>query len=199
MNEWLLRAGWLAWPLVVCALGVLTIFIERWWFFRQRNVLPAAWASECLQAIDEGKKFVTVRFVSTNGSVGGRFGGALLQAAEGDPATRRERLEDVGRQIGRRLERGIDWLSTLAAVSPLLGLTGTILGMIQVFQRITVAGAGDAQVLAGGIWMALITTVLGLMVAIPALILRQILIGRLEARITELEGFAAALGERMDG
>lgn len=190
MNEWLLRAGWLAWPLVACALGVLTIFLERWWFFRQRNVLPAAWASQCLQAIDEGKDVV---------GVGGQFGATLLQAAEGDPATRRERLEDAGRQIGRRLERGIDWLSTLAAVAPLLGLTGTILGMIQVFQRITVAGAGDAQLLAGGIWMALITTVLGLMVAIPALILRQILIGRLEARITELEGFAAALGERMDG
>jgi biopolymer transport protein ExbB len=188
MNEWLLRAGWLAWPLVACALGVLTIFLERWWSLRQRNVLPAAWATACLAAIDGEKEVV---------GVGGQCGAKLLQAAEGDPSTRRERLEDAGRQLARQLERGLDWLSTLAAVSPLLGLTGTILGMIQVFQRITVAGAGDAQVLAGGIWMALITTVLGLVIAIPALVLRQILVSRLEARVGELEAFAVALGQRM--
>jgi len=190
MNEWLIRAGWLAWPLVACALGVLTIFLDRWWSLRQSNVLPARWASDCLQALAEGKEVV---------GVGGRCGATLLQAHEGDPASRRERLEDAGRQIARRLERGVDWLATLAAVSPLLGLTGTILGMIQVFQRITAAGAGDAQVLAGGIWMALITTVLGLLVAIPALILRQVLISRLEARLGELEAFAGSLGHGTDG
>ena len=184
MNEWLIRAGWLAWPLVACALGVLTIFIDRWWSLRQSNILPSRWSKDCLAAIGAGKEVV---------GVGGRSGAALLQAFHGEPANRRERLEDAGRQIARRLERGVDWLSTLAAVAPLLGLTGTILGMIQVFQKITVAGAGDAQVLAGGIWMALITTVLGLLVAIPALILRQILVSRLEARLGELEAFAAAL------
>ena len=189
MNEWLIRAGWLAWPLAACALGVLTVFLDRWWSLRQNNVLPSRWAKDCLAALAEGKEVV---------GVGGRCGATMLRAYAGDPLGRRQRLEDAGRQIGRQLERGVDWLSTLAAVSPLLGLTGTILGMIQVFQRITAAGAGDAQILAGGIWMALITTVLGLVVAIPAMILRQLLIGRLEARLGELEAFAAALSQGID-
>lgn len=189
MNEWLLRAGWLAWPLVACALAVLTIFIERYWALGRARVLPRGWAEDCLAALADGQ---------TVSGAGGGLGGELLKAAQGNDEGRRQRLEDAGSQLGRAMERGLDWLSTLAAVSPLLGLTGTILGMIEVFQRITAAGAGDAQVLAGGIWMALISTVLGLIVAIPALVLRQILVSRLERRLAELEAFAIALGQEME-
>jgi biopolymer transport protein ExbB len=187
MTVWLVRAGWLAWPIGACAFLGLTLFFERWIALSARRILPDGDRSEALAAVRERR---------VEGALDDLAGGAvqsLLRAVTGPGEGLRPRMDSAGAQIVAKLERGVGWLATIASVAPLLGLTGTILGMIKVFQKVTDSGVGDPTVLAGGIWVALITTALGLLVAIPCLVLHRLLLGRVEARVTELERLAETL------
>jgi biopolymer transport protein ExbB len=111
----------------------------------------------------------------------------------------KESIEDVGRQVAHELERFLNTLGTIAAISPLLGLFGTVLGMIEVFNAITAAGVGNPTVLAGGISKALITTVGGLSVAIPSLIFYRFLRGRVDELVLRMEEQALKLVEIIHG
>jgi biopolymer transport protein ExbB len=188
--DWLIKAGWMAWPLGACAVVALTLFIERWTVLSRRRILASGWAQNALNAV--GNRAELERLPAA-------FARPLALATEGPKDSLHERLTAAGGQLSAQLERGVSWLATIAALAPLLGLTGTVLGMIQVFQRITVEGAGDPALLAGGIWTALITTVIGLLVAMPTLVLHRLLEGRVSARIAELEALAAALAQRAEG
>ena len=99
----------------------------------------------------------------------------------------RERIEDTGRHVVHDLNRFLNSLGTVAAISPLLGLLGTVVGMMKVFHDITQYGVGDPGALAGGISQALITTAAGLLIAIPALIAYRYLRGRVEELVVEME------------
>ena len=99
----------------------------------------------------------------------------------------REAVEDTGRHVVHELERYLNTLGTIAAITPLLGLLGTVFGMIEVFNVISVRGSGDAQLLAGGISQALITTAAGLTVAIPTLLFYRYFRGKIEALVVRLE------------
>jgi len=179
--DWLVRAGWMAWPLAACALCALGLFLERWFALAAGRVLPSEWTASVLAGLRTGEN------VSDHADVAAhRLVVALGPGAE----RRRERVHEAGQRLVGEMERGVSWLGTIAALAPLLGLTGTVLGMINVFRRITEMGGGDAQVLAGGIWMALVTTVIGLLVAMPTLVLHRLLQGRVRARVAELEQFA---------
>jgi biopolymer transport protein ExbB len=184
--DWLQLAGWMAWPLGACALAAVGLFLERWNALSSRRVLPKAWRAQMIETLQSGQSPKDLDRVAAGRMV------AALGAAD---ARRRARVQDVGQRLVAEMERGVSWLGTIAALAPLLGLTGTVLGMIKVFQRITEMGGGDAQALAGGIWMALLTTVIGLLVAMPTLVLHRLLQGRVTARIGELELFGDALIE----
>lgn len=110
----------------------------------------------------------------------------------------KERIEDVGRHVAHRLERFLTSLGTIAAVTPLLGLLGTVFGMIEMFLDILTVGVGDANRLAGGIGQALISTAAGLCVAIPAVIFHRYLRGRVTEYIVDMEKQAIALLDALD-
>lgn len=110
----------------------------------------------------------------------------------------KERVEDVGRHVAHRLERFLNTLGTIAAVTPLLGLLGTVFGMIQMFLDILTAGVGDASRLAGGIGQALISTAAGLCVAIPAVMFHRYLRGRVAEYVIEMEKQAIALLDALE-
>ena len=179
--EWLMRAGWMVWPIGLCAVASLTLFFERWFALTSRQVLPAAWRDQVIEALVADQEPQDLDRVAA---------GRMVQVMRKGSSRQRERVQEMGQRLVAEMERGISWLGTIAALAPLLGLTGTVLGMIEVFQRMTVETGAGSQVLAGGIWMALVTTVLGMLVAMPTLVLHRLLQGRVQARISELERFA---------
>jgi biopolymer transport protein ExbB len=183
--DWLLRAGWMAWPLGACAVGALALFFERWVALSPSKLFGGDWRRDALQALREQRDVPASKAAAQS----------MIEALVAGDDKRIERVHSAGQRLVAEMERGVSWLATIAALAPLLGLTGTVIGMIDVFQRISEMGGGDASVLAGGIWMALVTTVLGMLVAMPTLILHRLLQGRLTARVNELEGFAEELLE----
>ena len=182
--EWLARAGWMVYPIGLCAVAALTLFFERWFSLAPRRVAPEGWRAEVLAQMrrDEAP-------TGLERAAAGRLVVAWLKSAD----RRRERVGEAGQRLVVEMERGISWLATIASLAPLLGLTGTVLGMIEVFQRMTVDAGAGSQLLAGGIWMALVTTVLGMLVAMPTLVLHRLLQGRVQARVSDLERFAEDL------
>ncbi|MEX0951850.1 MAG: MotA/TolQ/ExbB proton channel family protein, partial [Gammaproteobacteria bacterium] len=111
----------------------------------------------------------------------------------------KESIEDVGRHVAHELDRFLNTLGTIASISPLLGLLGTVLGMIKVFAVITTEGVGDASILASGIAEALVTTAAGLMVAIPALLFYRYFRGRVDELVVTMEQDSLRLVEVMCG
>jgi biopolymer transport protein ExbB len=109
----------------------------------------------------------------------------------------RDAVVDVGRQETTLLERHLVWLQTIAQAAPLLGLLGTVLGMIKVFAAISISGLGDPQALSEGISEAMLTTAVGLGIGIPTLIAYNLLAARSEALITEIEAYASRLVARL--
>jgi biopolymer transport protein ExbB len=110
----------------------------------------------------------------------------------------REAIEDTGRHVVHELDRFIGTLGTVASLSPLMGLLGTVIGMIRTFNAITTAGIGNPASLAGGIAEALITTAAGLTVAIPALLAYKYLRGRVQALVVQMEKEAMKLVEALE-
>ena len=111
----------------------------------------------------------------------------------------RESIEEVGRQVAHELERYLNSLGTIASITPLLGLLGTVIGMINVFAAITANGVGDPTVLAGGISQALITTASGMSVAIPSLMFYRYFRGKVDELVIKMESEALKLVEMMHG
>ena len=99
----------------------------------------------------------------------------------------KEAVEEIGKHEGAQLEKFVEVLGTCAAISPLMGLLGTVTGMMEVFREVEAAGLGDPSVFASGIWQALITTAIGLAVAIPAFIFYKYLLGRVDGLLLEME------------
>ena len=181
--EWLARAGWMVYPIGLCAVAALTLFFERWFSLSPRRVAPEGWRAECW------RRCGAMRRPPGSSAAAGRLVVAWLKSED----RRRERVGEAGQRLVAEMERGISWLATIASLAPLLGLTGTVLGMIEVFQRMTVDAGAGSQLLAGGIWMALVTTVLGMLVAMPTLVLHRLLQGRACKRVSDLERFAEDL------
>jgi biopolymer transport protein ExbB len=127
----------------------------------------------------------------------GQILAAGLASRQQDRATMKEVIEDAGRHVVHELERYLNTLGTIAAISPLLGLLGTVSGMIRTFSVLMSGSAGDPAALAGGISEALITTEAGLLVAIPALIGYRYLRGRVEALVVQMEKEAIGLVEAL--
>lgn len=198
MLELIKAGGWVMLPILALAVLALAIILERFWTLRRREVLPPGLGEEVRdwakgRALDP--KHVDI--LRRNSPLG------ELLAAGLDVRNRpreliKERIEDVGRHVAHRLERFLNSLGTIAAVTPLLGLLGTVFGMIEMFLDILVSGVGDANRLAGGIGQALITTAAGLCVAIPALIFHRILRGRVTGYIIDMEKQAMALLDALD-
>jgi biopolymer transport protein ExbB len=187
MIEIVQAGGWLMLPIIACSIIAAGIILERLWSLQPKRVLPA-------ELTNQVSHWANRRQISDDHLTRLHESSPLGQILAAGLANRNETrevikqaIEDSGRHVVHELERYLNSLGTIAAITPLLGLLGTVIGMIKVFAAITSSGVGNPGVLAGGISEALITTAAGLSVAIPALIGYRYLRGRIEALVVQME------------
>ena len=186
------------WPIVACSVLVLGIVVERFWSLRRKAVCPAELGAEVRAwAATRRLDAAHLEALEKNSPLGTVLAGALRVRHQGRDAVR-ERVEDVGRQVMHDLERFLVTLGTIALIGPLLGLFGTVVGMIRMFLAILDHGVGDAQYMAGGIGEALICTAAGLVVAVPAYIFHRMFRSRVASYGVEMEREVIALLDTLD-
>ena len=199
MLELLISGGWVMLPLLVLAVAATAIALERAWTLRASEVIPHGMVQE-IEHWSRGKTLESseIQRLRQDSPLGELLAAALLVRHKPREVIK-ERIEDVGRHISHDLNRFLPTLGTIAAVAPLLGLLGTVIGMIQMFLTILSTGVGDANQLAGGIGQALITTAAGLVVAIPSLYCYRYLRGHVEGLVITMEQEALKLVEVLQG
>ena len=195
--EMILKGGIMMVPLILTSIIGLAVVIERAYFLRSRRIIRP----ELVDLINHIEKLKDVEKIvenlSDNSSPFLNIVRVALKNQERPRDEIKEAIIDQGRQEARVLERGLTTLETVAGISPLLGLLGTVLGMIKVFNVITVQGLGQTQSLSGGISEALITTVVGLSIAIPALIAYNYFNRKVEELVLEIEKYSNQLLEKI--
>lgn len=185
MNELLAQGGWVIAAIGCCSVVACAVVLERLVALRRRRVIaPAVAAAAEAHGQDQDRLLL---LCSGHPGPFSRIIAAMAESAHLDAAQRIEGMRAAGRIEVDRLERGLALLEIIAAVAPLLGLLGTVLGMMDVFSVISAEGLGDAQVLSEGISKALITTVAGLCVAMPALAFHSILTRRVSTLASEMQ------------
>lgn len=187
MLELIESGGWLMIPIILCSIVATAISIERWWMLRPSRVTPSDLLPDVWDKAKKGKIDASlIKELRTNSPLGHVFAAGLSQSTQGREAMRLSIQETAGVVI-HDLERYLSTLGTIAAIAPLLGLLGTVVGMIKVFSQIMLHGAGNAALLAGGISEALITTATGLSVAIPTLVMHRYLQRRIDSAVVTME------------
>jgi biopolymer transport protein ExbB len=177
-------AGWPIWPLILCSVVALALVIERAVRLRPSTVAPAHLVDEVISVTRSNLPAVDVVAKLATNSVLGEVLAAGLRSIIAEPrlseAALRQAFENAGRQAVHDLERYLNTLGTIAAAAPLLGLFGTVVGMIEIFGSQAPTGASNPQLLAHGISVALYNTAFGLMIAIPSLMLYRYFRGRVD-------------------
>ncbi|NKB37157.1 MAG: MotA/TolQ/ExbB proton channel family protein [Gammaproteobacteria bacterium] len=187
------------WPLLLCSVIAAAIVAERFWTLQSKRVTPKNLVAQIWQWDKVGhldaKRIQDLRLASPLG----RVLTAGLVNRQHQREVMKESIEEVGRHVAHDLERFLNTLGTIASITPLLGLLGTVIGMIKVFTVITAQGVGDPAVLAEGISEALITTAAGLTVAIPSLMFYRYFRGRIDELVVSMEQEAMKMIEVMHG
>ncbi len=199
MLELVRAGGWPMIPLVLLAVVSLAIIVERFWSLRRDAVLPPGLGDEVRAWAGRGGTLEPghIESLRRTSPLGALLAAALdVRHRPGDQV--RERIEDVGRHLVHRMERFLNSLGTIAAAGPLLGLFGTVVGMIQMFLGILDHGVGDVNQLAGGIGKALVCTAAGMVVAIPALMFHRYFRGRIAGYIVDMEHEAIQLLDTLE-
>ena len=187
MLEIVQAGGLLMLPIIACSVIAAAIILERLWTLQRKRVLPASLALQVRDWVSNDQLDPKHLQRLHESSPLGQMLATGLANRNAPREVVKESIEDVGRHVVHELERYLSPLGTIAAISPLLGLLGTVIGMIKVFAAITANGVGNPGVLAGGISEALITTAAGLSVAIPALIAYRYLRARVDGLVVEME------------
>jgi biopolymer transport protein ExbB len=195
----IVRAGGpLMWPIILCSIGAAAIILERLWTLQDKRVVPRDLTQKVRQLIEANQiNDKVIAALQQNSALGQLLATALANRHRSREVIM-ERLEDSGRHIVHELERFLSTLGTIAGVSPLLGLLGTVTGIIKSFNAIQAGGMGDPRALSGGIAEALIATAAGLCVAIPALISYRFLRGRVERIVVEMEKDAVRIADAIE-
>lgn len=199
MFEMVKAGGWLMLPIIACSIVALAIVIERFWSLRSDNVIPDQLVNKVWHWVQQ-KQMTAERLRDLReDSLLGQILAVGIVNANQKREIMKESIEDTGRHVVVELEKFLNTLGTIAAITPLLGLLGTVVGMIQVFSVITSVGVGDPAELAGGISKALITTAAGISVAIPSLFFYRYFRGRVDHTIIEMEQEALKLVDAFHG
>ncbi len=195
--DFLARGGPVMVPIALCSVLALTLALERAWSLRRTRVLPSRFVAVVRDQVSRGLVAEALALCSSNDSPVAAVLHAGLRHAGGGREAVREALEDRGRREAIELERFAGVIGTIATVTPLLGLLGTVTGMIDTFQGVTQSVSASAQMSAGalasGIWEALITTAAGLAVAIPAFLAYRLVMARVDRLTVELEAISLDL------
>ena len=186
-------------PIIACSVIALAICLERLWTLRPSRISPPGLLAEVWIHIKERTITTDKLRELKQGSPLGQILVAGLNNASHGREIMKESIQEAAGQVVHELERFLNPLGTIAAVTPLLGLLGTVIGMIKVFTEIMIQGTGNANVLAGGISEALITTAAGLTVAIPALIFHRFFQRRIDSLVVTMEQETVKLIEVMHG
>lgn len=199
MLELVKSGGVLIWPLLLCSIISLAIIAERFWSLQKKRILSTNLVKKVWVWYQKGTLDANHIEELRRDSPLGRILAAGLVNRGHDRVVMKESIEEVGRHVAHDLERFLNTLGTIASISPLLGLLGTVIGMIKVFAVITAQGVGDPSVLAEGISEALITTAVGLTVAIPSLMFYRYFRGRVDELVVTMEQEALKMVEVMHG
>ncbi len=187
MLELLVAGGWLMVPILLCSVLGLAICIERFYTLNPKKIAPPHLLATVWKQLKAGEMNAERLKTLKQSSPLGRILAAGLGNAFHGRDVMKESIQEAAGHVVHELERYLNTLGTIAAVTPLLGLLGTVVGMVKVFSEIMAQGTGNASVLAGGISQALITTAAGLTVAIPALVMHRYFVGRIDGIVVELE------------
>jgi biopolymer transport protein ExbB len=202
MWEIVLAGGPFMWPIILCSVIAGAIVLERLWTLQQRRVTPPDITRRIWALVEAGQANDKVIAALEVNSPLGKLLATGLANRHRPRAVLMERLEDAGRHVAHDLDRFLNTLGTIAGVAPLLGLLGTVTGIIKAFNAIYSGGLGDPRALSGGISEALLTTAAGLCVAIPAYVAYRYLRGRVDGIVVQIEKdvvrFADALNDRME-
>jgi biopolymer transport protein ExbB len=185
--ELLTAGGWLMVLIVLCSIIVLSICVERLYTLNAKKIAPPHLLATVWKQLKAGEMDATRLRTLKQSSPLGRILAAGLGNAYHGREVMKESIQEAAGHVVHDLERYLNTLGTIAAVAPLLGLLGTVVGMIKVFAEIMTQGTGNASALAGGISEALITTAAGLTVAIPALVMHRYFTGKIDGIVVELE------------
>ena len=199
MFELIVSGGWIMAPIILCSILAFTIVAERFWTLREKSIAPPNLAEQIIKL--HKKKRITSEVIEKlyRDSPLGRILAAGLRNMNDAREIMKESIEEEGRQVAQELERFLNTLGTIASITPLLGLLGTVIGMIKVFAVITSLGVGDPKVLADGISQALITTAAGLSVAIPTVMFYRYFRGKVDELLLKMEAQAVYLVEIIHG
>lgn len=199
MLEIVQSGGWLMVPILLCSIVAAAICVERLWALQRsrttpKNLLAQLWSAIKSDELDSQK----LRELRANSPLGLILAAGIANAKRGRDVMK-EAMEEAAGQVSHDLERYLTSLGIIASISPLLGLLGTVVGMIKVFTALMLEGAGNANVLAGGISQALITTAAGLSVAIPALMFHRFFLRRIDELVITMEQEAGKLVDIVQG
>jgi len=185
-------------PIIFCSIVALAIFLERLWVLRRKNIIPQDFVNN-VEGLLKKEKISEAVFLCQNdmSSIAKIFLAGLRSTQKGMWLVK-EAIEERGSREATILEKNVDILSTIANLTPLLGLLGTVSGMIKTFNAISVQGIGNPAPLAGGIAEALITTATGLCIAIPTLVCYRFLKDKASSLIFEMEENSIRLVDLMD-
>lgn len=190
-------AGWPVWLLIVTSVIGLAIIIERFMTLRAGRVLPPRLPSQVLELVRQRNDDTEAIIRLAGSSPLGRVLAEVLVHRHEPAAARQEAAEDVGKDVAHQLNRYLPALATIAVVAPLMGLFGTVVGMIEIFASYTPAGGDPAQ-LARGISVALYNTAFGIIIAIPALIFHRYFRSKVDYFLHRMEREAGALSRLLE-
>ena len=186
-------------PIIFCSIGAMAIIAERFWTLQRKKILPPQLVPHVWKLINQNKlDEPTLRQVKQSSPLGAILASGLVNRDHGREMMKTS-IEETGRQVVHELEQFLNSLGTIASVTPLLGLLGTVVGMIKVFSAIMIHGVGDPGILAGGISEALITTAAGLTVAIPSLIFHRYFERLVDEYVLNMEEEALKMIDVMHG
>jgi len=184
-------------PIIICSVAAVGILLERLWTLQRKRVLPQELIKKVSDLAEKNQVTPKVIEALEKNSPLGRILAAALANKHRGRQIMMERVEDTGRHVVHELERFLNSLGTIASISPLLGLLGTVTGIIRAFNAVMLGGMGDPRLLAGGISEALVCTAGGLAVAIPSFIAYRYLRGKVERIVIEMEKIAVTFADSL--
>lgn len=199
MLELIKQGGWMMAPIILASIVALAIIGERFWSLQRHKIIPSQLLAHIWQLHRENKlDDVSIRKIRSSSPLGRVLAAGLLNRRHGREVMK-DSIEEVGRHVAHELERYLTTLGSIAAVTPLLGLLGTVDGIIRVFSALAVEGINDPAVISHGISEALICTATGLIVAIPSLFFHRYFEALVDDHVLQMEENALRLIDLMQG
>lgn len=187
MIEIFLSGGFLMWPILICSLIVVGVSIERYWTLNANKIAPRTLLAQVWSWLKNNQMDASkLRELKQSSPLGAILAAGLSNSKQGREVMK-DSIQEAANQVVHDLEKYITILGTISNIAPLLGLLGTVFGMIQTFNAIMIQGTGNTGALAGGISVALITTAAGLIVAIPATISHRYFQRKIDSIVVILE------------